>query len=217
MKIFVDTADIEAIRELSRYGIVDGVTTNPSIIAKSGRNIFEVTKEICTLTDGPVSAEVTAIDASEMIKEGLKLADIAPNVAIKVPMTWEGLAACKALREQDIMVNVTLCFSANQALLAAKAGASFISPFVGRLDDLNMDGLILIEEMRRILDNFGFETEILAASVRTLNHVTECAKIGADIVTLPPDMIKKLLAHPLTDAGLEIFLKDWAKSGQSIL
>ena len=198
-------------------GIIDGVTTNPSLILKSGRDILEVTKEICAMVDGPVSAEVVATEYSEMIKEGRKLAKIADNIAVKVPLTWGGLKTCKALSSEGTMVNVTLCFSANQALIAAKAGASFISPFIGRLDDINIDGLDLIADIRQIYDNYAFDTEILAASIRTVNHVSECAKIGADVMTAPPSVIKKLAQHPLTDSGLEQFMKDWAKTGQNIL
>jgi transaldolase len=217
MKFFIDTAEIDEIKELSATGMVDGVTTNPSLILKSGRDIIEVTKEICSIVDGPVSAEVTATEASAMIEEGLKLAQIADNIAVKVPLTWDGLKACKALSDKGRMVNVTLCFSANQALLAAKAGATFISPFIGRLDDINLDGMDLIEDIRQIYDNYDFETEILAASIRTVNHVTEAAKIGADVATVPPGVLKKLADHPLTDKGLEAFLSDWAKTGQKIL
>ncbi|MGA1233751.1 MAG: fructose-6-phosphate aldolase, partial [Lutimaribacter sp.] len=208
MKFFVDTADIAAISELNDLGIVDGVTTNPSLIKKSGRDILEVTKEIAALIDGPVSAEVVATEASAMIAEGRKLAAIADNIAIKLPLTWDGLKACKALSTEGHMINVTLCFSANQALLAAKAGATFISPFIGRLDDINLDGMELIADIREIYDNYGFETQILAASIRTVNHVSDAAKIGADVMTAPPEVIKKLAQHPLTDAGLAQFLKD---------
>ena len=217
MKFFVDTADIAAIAELNDLGMVDGVTTNPSLILKSGRDILEVTREIAELVDGPVSAEVVALEAEAMIAEGRKLAAIAPNIAVKLPLTWDGLKACKVLSGDGFMVNVTLCFSANQALLAAKAGASFISPFIGRLDDINLDGMELIEDIRIIYDNYGFETEILAASIRTVNHVLDCARIGADVMTAPPEVIKKLASHPLTDAGLATFLKDWEKTGQKIL
>tara|TARA_R110002124_G_scaffold104963_1_gene255490 strand:+ start:257 stop:910 length:654 start_codon:yes stop_codon:yes gene_type:complete len=217
MKFFADTAVVDEIAELNELGIIDGVTTNPSLILKSGRDILEVTKEICALVDGPVSAEVVATEASEMIAEGRKLAKIADNIAVKVPLTWDGLKACKTLSSEGSMVNVTLCFSANQALIAAKAGATFISPFIGRLDDINIDGLDLIADIRQIYDNYAFDTEILAASIRTVNHVSECAKIGADVITAPPSVIKKLAQHPLTDAGLEQFMKDWAKTGQNIL
>ncbi len=217
MKFFVDTADVPAIAELHALGMVDGVTTNPSLILKSGRDIIEVTREICALVPGPVSAEVVALDAGAMIAEGLKLADIAPNITIKLPLTWDGLKACKHLTGLGHMVNVTLCFSVNQALLAAKAGATFISPFVGRLDDINLDGMELIGDIRTVYDNYGFKTQILAASIRTPNHVTQCALVGADVITAPPAVIKALAAHPLTDKGLDQFMKDWAKTGQKIL
>jgi transaldolase len=217
MKFFVDTADTEAIHELNELGMVDGVTTNPSLIFKSGRDIKEVTKEICSMVDGPVSAETVALDAEGMIAEGRELAKIADNIAIKVPLTWAGLKACKALSDEGRMVNVTLCFSANQALLAAKVGATFISPFIGRIDDLNLDGMDLIADIRLIYDNYGFETQILAASIRSVNHMSEAAKIGSDVATAPPDVIKKMVNHPLTDKGLEVFLKDWEKTGQTIL
>lgn len=217
MKFFVDTADVAAISELNDLGIVDGVTTNPSLILKSGRDILEVTREICEIVAGPVSAEVVATTAPEMIAEGRKLAAIAPNIAVKLPLTWDGLKACNVLTGEGRMVNVTLCFSANQALLAAKAGATFISPFIGRLDDISIDGMELIGDIRRIYDNYGFETQILAASIRTANHVKEAALIGADVMTAPPDVIRKLAQHPLTDKGLETFLADWAKTGQNIL
>jgi len=217
MKFFIDTAEIAEIRELAATGLVDGVTTNPSLIMKSGRDIMEVTREICGLVDGPVSAEVTATDASSMIAEGKHLAQIAPNIAVKVPLTWDGLKACKALTDAGHMVNVTLCFSATQALLAAKAGATFISPFIGRLDDIGLDGMELIADIRQIYDNYHFKTQILAASIRTVNHVAIAAKIGADVATIPPDVVKKLAGHPLTDKGLAAFLADWAKTGQKIL
>lgn len=217
MKFFIDTADVDAIKELNDLGMCDGVTTNPSIIMKSGRDIIEVTKEICSIVSGPVSAEVVATDAAGMIAEGRKLAKIADNIAVKVPLTWAGLEACKTLSDEGNMVNVTLCFSANQALLAAKAGATFISPFIGRLDDINIDGLELIEEIRTIYDNYGFETQILAASIRSANHMSECAKIGADVATAPPNIIKAMVNHVLTDKGLDAFMKDWAKTGQKIL
>lgn len=217
MKFFADTAVIDEIAELNELGIIDGVTTNPSLILKSGGNILEVTKEICDIVDGPVSAEVVATKADDMIAEGRKLAKIADNIAVKVPLTWDGLKACKTLSSEGNMVNVTLCFSANQALIAAKAGATFISPFIGRLDDINIDGLDLIADIRAIYDNYDFGTEILAASIRTVNHVSECAKIGADVMTAPASVIKKLAQHPLTDKGLEAFLKDWEKTGQKII
>jgi transaldolase len=217
MKFFVDTAVVAEIAELADLGMVDGVTTNPSLILKSGRDIIEVTREICALVKGPVSAEVVATEASEMIAEGRHLAGIAENIAVKVPLTWDGLKACKVLSGEGRMVNVTLCFSANQALLAAKAGATFISPFIGRLDDINIDGLQLIADIRRIYDNYGFQTQILAASIRSANHMSECAKIGADVATAPPAVIKAMAAHVLTDKGLAQFMSDWARTGQKIL
>ncbi|MDF3412938.1 fructose-6-phosphate aldolase [Sulfitobacter sp. M57] len=217
MRFFVDTAEIDAIAELNDLGMVDGVTTNPSLILKSGRDIMEVTKEICSIVSGPVSAEVVAMEADAMIAEGRKLAEIAENIAIKLPLTWDGLKACKTLSGEGRMVNVTLCFSANQALLAAKAGATFISPFIGRLDDINVDGMELIQDIRTVYDNYGFETNILAASIRSVAHVHDCALIGADVMTAPPEVIKKLATHPLTQAGLDQFMKDWAKTGQNIL
>ncbi|MEO5757235.1 MAG: fructose-6-phosphate aldolase [Mesorhizobium sp.] len=217
MKFFVDTADVKDIRELNDLGLLDGVTTNPSLILKSGGKIAEVTKQICDIVEGPVSAEVTATEYSEMMQQAKVLAKIADNVCIKVPLTLDGLRACKTIRtEMNRMVNVTLCFSANQALLAAKAGASFISPFVGRIDDIGIDGMELIQEIRQIYDNYDFDTEILVASVRTVNHVKQAALIGADVVTAPPATLKALVKHPLTDKGLEQFLADWAKTGQTI-
>jgi transaldolase len=217
MKFFVDTADVAAIRELDALGLVDGVTTNPSLVKKSGRDFLEVIREICEVTPGPVSAEVVALEAEAMIAEGRHLAEVAGNIAVKVPLTWDGLRACRVLTGEGRMVNVTLCFSANQALLAAKAGATFISPFIGRLDDINMDGMELIRDIRTIYDNYGFETQILAASVRTANHVTQSALAGADVVTAPPGVLQGLVAHPLTDKGLEAFLKDWQATGQKIV
>ena len=217
MKFFVDTADVEAIAELNDLGMVDGVTTNPSLIRKSGRDIREVTREICDLVDGPVSAEVVATEADAMIAGGRRLLEIAGNIAVKVPMTWDGLKACRELSQGGSMVNVTLCFSANQALLAAKAGATFVSPFIGRLDDINIDGLELIEDIRTIYDNYDFGTEVLAASIRSVNHIADCARAGADVATAPPGVIRKLVEHPLTDRGMEAFLADWAATRQSIL
>ena len=217
MKFFVDTAEVDQIKELNDLGMVDGVTTNPSLILKSGRDILEVTKEIAEMVDGPVSAEVVALEADALIIEGRKLAQIAGNIAVKVPLTWAGLKACKVLSDEGNMVNVTLCFSANQALLAAKAGATFISPFIGRLDDINLDGMDLISDIRQIYDNYGYETQILAASIRTVNHAYQAAMIGADVMTAPPAVIKKMADHPLTDAGLDQFMKDWAKTGQKIV
>jgi transaldolase len=217
MKFFVDTADIADIRELDEAGLVDGVTTNPSLIAKSGRDFIEVTKEICALVSGPVSAEVTALDAPTMLEEGRKLAALADNVVVKLPLTFEGLKACQGLTADGIKTNVTLCFSANQGLLAATAGATYISPFIGRLDDLGVDGMELIENLRIIYDNYGFETQILAASIRSADHVQQCALAGADVATVPPSVLKGLVKHKLTDAGLEAFMADWEKTGQSIL
>ncbi|CAN5295090.1 fructose-6-phosphate aldolase [soil metagenome] len=217
MKFFVDTADTKEIQELADIGLIDGVTTNPSLVAKAGRDFQEVIAEICKIVDGPVSAEVTALDADGMINEGRKLAKIAKNVTVKVPLTFDGLKACKTLRQAGTMVNVTLCFSANQALLAAKAGATFISPFIGRLDDINLDGMELIREIRQIYDNYDFDTQILAASIRTPNHVKEAALIGADVATVPAAVLKSLIKHPLTDKGIESFLSDWKKTGQKIL
>ena len=218
MKFFVDTADVDEIKDLASTGLVDGVTTNPSIIAKSGRNFIEVIAEICDLVDGPVSAEVAATDHETMLAEGRKLAKIANNVAVKVPLTPDGLKTCKILSDSGTRVNVTLCFSAGQAILAAKAGAAFVSPFVGRLDDISRDGMGLIEEICTIYANYDeFDTEVLVASVRGPNHVVEAARIGADVVTLPPAVLRQLFNHPLTDSGLQAFLADWEKSGQSIL
>jgi transaldolase len=218
MKFFVDTADIAEIRDLAATGLVDGVTTNPSLVAKTGRNFLDVVAEICSVVDGPVSAEVTAMDHETMVAEGRKLAAIAPNVAVKVPLTIDGLKTCKVLSGAGTLVNVTLCFSSAQALLAAKAGASFISPFVGRLDDIAQDGMDLIREIREIYDNYPhLKTEILVASVRHPRHVVDSARIGADVVTLPPDVLRKLALHPLTDKGLDTFMADWKKTGQTIL
>jgi transaldolase len=218
MKFFVDTADIAEIKDLAATGLLDGVTTNPSLVAKAGRDFKELIREICAVVDGPVSAEVAAVDLDGMLKEGRLLAKIAQNVAVKVPLTWDGLKACKALTSEGTMVNVTLCFSANQALLAAKAGATFVSPFIGRLDDVGLDGMELIEEIREIFDNYPeLSTEILAASIRTVGHVKQAALIGADVVTAPAAILKALVKHPLTDKGLEQFLADWKKSGQKIV
>ena len=217
MKFFVDTADIAAIKELNDLGMVDGVTTNPSLILKSGRAIAEVTAEICAMVEGPVSAEVVAEKADDMIAEGRHLAKIADNVCIKVPLTWDGLKACRVLSDEGHKLNVTLCFSAAQAILAAKAGATFISPFIGRLDDIHMDGMDLIADIREIYDNYGYETQILAASIRTVNHIVDAAKIGADVITAPPSVIKSMANHVLTDKGLAQFNADWAQTGQKIL
>ncbi|WP_102961218.1 fructose-6-phosphate aldolase [Mangrovicella endophytica] len=216
MKFFVDTADIADIKELSEAGLIDGVTTNPSLIMKANRPMTEIIADICKVTDGPVSAEVAATDAAEMIREGKVLAAIADNVCIKLPLTLDGLKACKHLTDEGHQTNVTLCFSATQALLAAKAGATYVSPFIGRLDDINIDGMQLIADIRRIFDNYEFDTQILAASIRTLNHVREAALIGADVATVPPATLRSLVKHPLTDKGLETFLADWKKTGQTI-
>jgi transaldolase len=217
MKFFVDTAEISEIRELYEAGLLDGVTTNPSLVAKSGRDFKEVVKEICGIVPGPVSAEVAATDYDGMVAEGRVLAALAPNVVVKVPLTLAGLKATKTFKEEGIKINVTLCFSPNQALLAAKVGATYISPFIGRLDDINLEGMELIEQIRTIYDNYNFETEILAASIRSPNHVTQAALAGADVATIPPAVIKKLADHPLTNSGLENFVKDWKSTGQSIL
>ena len=216
MKFFADTGDVAEIRELAEMGLVDGVTTNPSLIAKTGRPFKDVIKEICAITPGPVSAEVAALDFAGMMKEAEVLRKIAKNVAVKVPLTMDGLKACKALSSDGTMVNVTLCFSPNQALLAAKAGAHFISPFVGRLDDIHVDGMDLIAEIRQIYDNYDYATNILVASIRTPNHIKQAAMIGADYATAPPAVLKSLVKHPLTDKGIEMFLADWKKTGQSI-
>jgi len=218
MKFFIDSADIAEIRDLAETGLVDGITTNPSLVAKTGRSFVEVVKEICSIVPGPVSAEVTATDTKGMLAEGRKLAKIADNIAVKVPLTRDGLKACRTLRDEGTMVNVTLCFSAAQALLAAKAGASFISPFVGRLDDVGMDGMELISDIVQIYSMYDeIETEVLVASVRHPVHVVQAAKMGAHVATLPPDVLRKLFNHPLTDKGLAAFLADWQKTGQSIL
>ncbi|MDH4984943.1 fructose-6-phosphate aldolase [Aminobacter anthyllidis] len=218
MKFFVDTADVLEIRELAAAGVLDGVTTNPSHIAKTGRPIRDVIGEICQAVEGSVSAEVTATNFDDMIAEGEQLADIAANVAVKVPSTWDGFRACRTLSQRGRKVNVTLCFSANQALLAAKAGAAYISPFVGRLDDLGLDGIEVIREIRTIYDNDkSIKTEILASSIRTPLHVKLAAMAGADVATVPPAVLRNLARHPLTDKGLEAFLADWKKTGQVIL
>ncbi len=217
MKFFVDTADTAEIEALAATGLLDGVTTNPSLIAKSGRDFLEVISEIASLVDGPVSAEVVATDTDGMLREAAKLLTLGDNITIKVPLTLAGLRACKTLSDDGVMVNVTLCFSAVQALLAAKAGAAFVSPFVGRHDDVGFDGMALIQDIRTIYDNYAFDTEILVASVRHPVHVLQAAKIGADVATMPPAVIRALASHPLTDRGLDGFTADWAKSGQSIL
>ena len=218
MKFFVDTADVAEIEDLAASGLLDGVTTNPSLVAKSGRPFLEVVREICGLVDGPVSAEVTATDSETMLAEGRKLADLAANVCVKLPLTWDGLKACRQLRRENVLVNVTLCFSPVQALLAAKAGATFVSPFVGRLDDIGQDGMALIADICEIYAQYPhLETEVLVASIRHPVHVLAAAKMGADVATLPPKVIRQLVEHPLTDKGLDAFLADWAKTGQSIL
>lgn len=218
MKFFVDTADIDDIRDLAETGLLDGVTTNPSLIMKSGREFIPLVKEICEIVDGPVSAEVAATDFETMLEEGKKLADIADNIAVKLPLTEAGLKTCKTLSDMGTMTNVTLCFSANQAILAAKAGATFISPFVGRLDDIGYDGMELIADIAQVYDNYpDFDTEILVASIRHPQHLFESARLGADVATIPPEVIRKLYKHPLTSSGLEAFVADWEKTGQSIL
>ena len=217
MKFFVDTAEIKDIKELYETGLLDGVTTNPSLIAKSGRDFKEVVKEICSIVPGPVSAEVASLEYDGMIAEGTVLAALAENVVVKLPLTLAGLKATKTFKERGVKTNVTLCFSANQALLAAKCGATYISPFLGRLDDINLDGVELIENIRVIYDNYAFDTEILAASIRSPNHVTQVALAGADVATIPPAVIRKLADHPLTNAGIDGFLKDWKATGQSIV
>ena len=217
MKFFVDTAVVSDIEELNSYGLLDGVTTNPSLIAKSGRQFIEVIAEICALVTGPVSAEVAAMDYEGMVAEGDRLARLGPNVVIKLPMTLAVLKACRHFHQRGIATNVTLCFSANQALLAAKAGATYVSPFLGRLDDINLDGVALIADIRRIYDNYDFSTQILAASIRTVNHVKEVALAGADVATMPPDVIRRLVHHVLTDQGLAQFEKDWLSTGQAIV
>jgi transaldolase len=218
MKFFIDTADVAEIRDLAATGLVDGITTNPSLVAKAGRDFFEVLKEICDIVSGPVSAEVTATDHATMLEEGRRLAALAPNIAIKVPLTPDGLKTCRTLADEGVQVNVTLCFSPAQALLAAKAGATFVSPFVGRLDDIATDGMALIADIVEIYDAYpDFTTEVLVASVRHPIHVVEAAKMGAHVATIPPAVLRAMFKHPLTDRGLEAFLADWAKTGQSIL
>ncbi len=218
MKFFIDTADVAEIRELAETGLVDGITTNPSLVSKSGRDFFEVLTEICGLISGPVSAEVTATDHATMLEEGRRLAALAPNIAVKVPLTPDGLKTCRALTDEGVRVNVTLCFSPAQALLAAKAGAAFVSPFVGRLDDIATDGMALVADILEIFDAYPeLTTEVLVASVRHPIHVVEAAKMGAHVATIPPAVLRKLVQHPLTDKGLAAFLADWEKTGQSIL
>ncbi|MCT4636022.1 MAG: fructose-6-phosphate aldolase [Rickettsiales bacterium] len=218
MKFFIDTAEINEIKELNSYGLLDGVTTNPSLIAKSGQDLFTLAEEICSIVKGPVSLEVTATEYENMIKEGLRLSSIAENIAVKLPMTMDGLKACRFFADKDIMVNLTLCFSASQAILAAKAGAKFVSPFIGRLDDIGHDGLGLIEEICQIYSNYpNLTTEILVASIRNPTHIIESAKMGADIATIPSKVLLQLIKHPLTDKGLSLFLADWKKTGQKII
>ena len=213
----MDGSDIEKIRKFSELGLIDGVTTNPSIILKSGKNMIEVISELASLTSGSVSAEVSALDSNKMVEEGVKLSEIAKNVTVKLPITWDGLAACNSLSKKGISVNMTLCFSASQAILAAKAGAEYVSPFIGRLDDLNLEGIDLISDIKLIYSNYKFPTKILAASIRTINHVKQCALLGADVATIPIEVFEKLVKHPLTDTGLNQFTTDWQKTGQSII
>ena len=217
MKLFLDSADTKEIAALAATGLVDGVTTNPSLAAKSGKSLFDALRAICDAVKGSVSAEVTATETDAMIAEGKKLAKIADNITVKVPLTWDGLKACRALASDGLKVNVTLCFSPTQALLAAKCGATFISPFIGRLDDAGHDGMALIREIRHIYDNYGYSTEILAASIRHVTHVRDAALARADVATMPPAIFRQLVYHPLTDKGLAAFLEDWKKSGQTIL
>ena len=217
MQLFLDGSDIEKIRKFSKLGLIDGVTTNPSIILKSGKNMIEVISELAEIVSGSVSAEVSALDSEKMIEEGIKLSEIAKNVTVKLPITWDGLAACNALSKKGISVNMTLCFSVSQALLAAKAGAEYVSPFIGRLDDLNLKGVELISDIKLIYSNYKFPTKILAASIRTINHVKECARHGADVATIPINIFEGLVKHPLTDSGLSQFTADWEKTGQSII
>ena len=217
MQLFLDGSDIEKIRKFSKLGLIDGVTTNPSIILKSGKNMIEVISELAEIVSGSVSAEVSALDSEKMIEEGIKLSEIAKNVTVKLPITWDGLGACNALSKKGISVNMTLCFSVSQALLAAKAGADYVSPFIGRLDDLNLKGVELISDIKLVYSNYKFPTKILAASIRTINHVKECARHGADVATIPINIFEGLVKHPLTDSGLSQFTADWEKTGQSII
>jgi len=218
MKLFLDTADLGAIKEFAATGLIDGITTNPSLVAKEKRDFKALIADICESIQGPVSAEVAALGAEEMVREGRTLARIAKNVAVKVPLTWDGLKACRKLTSEGTMVNVTLCFAASQALLAAKAGATFVSPFIGRLDDIGLDGIELVRDIRGIYDAYpALSTEILAASIRNVGHVTRAAALGADIATMPPAVFQSLIAHPLTEKGIAQFLADWKKTGQSIL
>lgn len=217
MQLFLDGSDIEKIRKFSKLGLIDGVTTNPSIILKSGKNMIEVISELAEIVSGSVSAEVSALDSEKMIEEGIKLSEIAKNVTVKLPITWDGLGACNALSKKGISINMTLCFSVSQALLAAKAGADYVSPFIGRLDDLNLKGVELISDIKSVYSNYKFSTKILAASIRTINHVKECARHGADVATIPINIFEGLVKHPLTDSGLSQFTADWEKTGQSII
>ena len=217
MQLFLDGSDIDKIRKYCGLGLIDGVTTNPSIILKSGKNMIEVISELAGIVSGSVSAEVSALDSDIMVQEGIKLAEIAENVTVKLPITWDGLKACKTLSNKGISVNMTLCFSSSQALLAAKAGAEYVSPFIGRLDDLNLEGTDLISDIKLIYSNYKFSTKVLAASIRTINHVKQCARLGADVATIPLDIFEKLVKHPLTDSGLSQFTADWEKTGQSII
>ena len=217
MQLFLDGSDVDKIRKYCGLGLIDGVTTNPSIILKSGKNMIEVISELAGIVSGSVSAEVSALDSDTMVQEGIKLAEIAENVTVKLPITWDGLKACKTLSNKGISVNMTLCFSSSQALLAAKAGAEYVSPFIGRLDDLNLEGIDLISDIKLIYSNYKFSTKILAASIRTINHVKQCARLGADVATIPLDIFEKLVKHPLTDYGLSQFTADWEKTGQSII
>ena len=217
MQLFLDGSDIEKIRKFSKLGLIDGVTTNPSIILNSGKNMIEVISELAEIVSGSVSAEVSALDSEKMIEEGIKLSEIAKNVTVKLPITWDGLAACNALSKKGISINMTLCFSVSQALLAAKAGAEYVSPFIGRLDDLNLKGVELISDIKLVYSNYKFPTKILAASIRTINHVKECARHGADVATIPINIFERLVKHPLTDSGLSQFTADWEKTGQSII
>tara|TARA_B100001287_G_scaffold203372_1_gene172703 strand:- start:164 stop:817 length:654 start_codon:yes stop_codon:yes gene_type:complete len=217
MQLFLDGSDIEKIRKFSKLGLIDGVTTNPSIILNSGKNMIDVISELAEIVSGSVSAEVSALDSEKMIEEGIKLSEIAKNVTVKLPITWDGLAACNALSKKGISINMTLCFSVSQALLAAKAGADYVSPFIGRLDDLNLKGVELISDIKLVYSNYKFPTKILAASIRTINHVKECARHGADVATIPINIFEGLVKHPLTDSGLSQFTADWEKTGQSII
>ncbi len=217
MQLFLDGSDIDKIRKYSDFGVIDGVTTNPSIILKSGKNMIEVISELANVVSGSVSAEVSALDSEKMVREGMKLSEIAKNVTVKLPITWDGLRACNILSKKGISVNMTLCFSSSQALLAAKAGAEYVSPFIGRLNDLNLEGIDLISDIKLIYSHYKFSTKILAASIRTTNHVKQCARLGADVATIPLDVFEKLIKHPLTDSGLNQFTADWEKTGQSII